>query len=150
MLLTRFPVKMYWMVEFGRTANTSTDPVIHSLHVSDCKLTTGGDVAISFRSTRHAVGQCRAICGISEKKRLNVEFLQLKVFFKLWFLWLPHNKVLYNNTLVKLKSNFKIVNFCYTNLNVKISMAYELSCRDHKANEEALDPPILNISGEII
>lgn len=84
------------------------------------------------------------------EKRLNVEFLQLKVFFKLWFLWLPHNKVLYNNTLVKLKSNFKIVNFCYTNLNVKISMAYELSCRDHKANEEALDPPILNISGEII
>jgi len=56
------------MVEFGRTANTSTDPVIHSLHVSDCKLTTGGDVAISFRSTGHAVGQCRAICGISEKK----------------------------------------------------------------------------------
>lgn len=75
------------------------------------------------------------------EKRLNVQFLQLQVFFKLQFLWLSHNKVLYNNTLVKLKSNFEIVNFYCTCLNVEASMAYMLSCRDHKANEEALDPP---------
>lgn len=73
MLLTRFPLKMYWVVEFGRTANTSTQPVICKMHLSAFKLTAGGEVAISFSSTGHAVTQLRAICGISEEKKLTAE-----------------------------------------------------------------------------